>query len=29
LGVDPATEFHDATGRPYRLYLGRPIAELV
>lgn len=29
LGIDPRSEFHDASGRPYRLYLGRPIAPLV
>jgi uncharacterized protein (DUF1501 family) len=29
LGVDPATEFHDSTGRPYRLYLGHPIPDVV
>ncbi len=29
LGVDPRAEFHDANGRPYRMYLGNPIRELV
>lgn len=29
LGVDPATEFHDSAGRPYRLYLGQPIPDVV
>ncbi|MFM8582324.1 MAG: DUF1501 domain-containing protein [Planctomycetaceae bacterium] len=28
LGVDPATEFHDATGRPHRLFQGNPIPGL-
>jgi hypothetical protein len=29
LGVGPETEFHDAQGRPYRLYQGEPIRPLV
>ncbi len=28
LGVDPATEFQDATGRPHRLFQGTPIPGL-
>lgn len=28
LGIGPDREFHDATGRPYRLYRGQPIREL-
>jgi len=27
-GIDPATEIHDQTGRPYRLADGRPIRQL-
>jgi hypothetical protein len=27
-GIDPATEIHDATGRPFKLSEGRPIREL-
>jgi hypothetical protein len=29
LGVDPDAEFRDATNRPYRVYLGRPIPGLL
>ena len=29
LGVGPDREFHDSTGRPYRIYRGEPIAELL
>ncbi len=29
LGVDPATEFTDTQGRPYRVYQGQPIAPLL
>ena len=29
LGVDPRAEFHDAAGRPYRVYLGTPIPQLL
>ncbi|MBI3863408.1 MAG: DUF1501 domain-containing protein, partial [Planctomycetia bacterium] len=29
LGIDSHAEFHDTQGRPYRMYLGRPIAPLV
>ncbi|MEX0728897.1 MAG: DUF1501 domain-containing protein [Planctomycetaceae bacterium] len=28
LGVGPDREFHDSTGRPYRVYRGQPIREL-
>jgi len=28
LGIDPATEFHDSTGRPHRLFQGTPIPGL-
>jgi hypothetical protein len=29
LGIGPDREFHDALGRPFRIYRGRPIAPLV
>jgi hypothetical protein len=29
LGIDPEAEFHDASGRPYRVYLGEPIRPLL
>jgi hypothetical protein len=29
LGVGPEHEFHDAAGRPYRIYRGQPIRELL
>jgi hypothetical protein len=29
LGIDARTEFHDAAGRPYRMYLGEPIRPLL
>ena len=29
LGVGPDEEFHDATGRPYRVYRGQPIRDLI
>lgn len=29
LGIGPDREFHDAAGRPYRIYRGQPIAELL
>ncbi len=29
LGVGPDREFHDADGRPYRIYRGQPIQELI
>ena len=29
LGIGPDAEFHDATGRPYRVYLGGPIPGLL
>jgi hypothetical protein len=28
LGIGPDREFHDSTGRPYRVYRGHPIVEL-
>ncbi|MEZ6032145.1 MAG: DUF1501 domain-containing protein [Planctomycetaceae bacterium] len=28
LGIGPDREFHDSTGRPYRVYRGHPIGEL-
>jgi len=28
LGIGPDREFHDATGRPYRVYRGKPISPL-
>ena len=28
-GIDPATEIHDTTGRPYRVAEGRPLRELL
>ena len=27
-GIDPATDIHDSTGRPYRLAEGEPIRDL-
>ncbi len=29
LGIGPDQEFHDATGRPYRVYRGQPIRDLI
>lgn len=29
MGVDPRAEFHDTSGRPYRVYLGTPILGLL
>ncbi len=29
LGVGPDQEFHDSTGRPYRVYRGQPIRDLI
>ena len=29
LGIGPDTNFHDADGRPYHLYRGRPIEALL
>jgi uncharacterized protein (DUF1501 family) len=29
LGVGPEREFHDASGRPYRIYRGQPIRDLL
>jgi hypothetical protein len=29
LGIDPATEIHDAQGKPYTLCTGRPIPALL
>jgi hypothetical protein len=29
LGIDASAEFHDASGRPYRMYLGEPIRPLL
>jgi hypothetical protein len=29
LGIGPETEFHDDAGRPYRVYRGQPIRELL
>ncbi|HMB06963.1 MAG TPA: DUF1501 domain-containing protein [Isosphaeraceae bacterium] len=29
LEIDPATEYHDPTGRPMRINSGRPLAPLV
>lgn len=29
LGIGPEREFHDASGRPYRIYRGKPIAALL
>jgi hypothetical protein len=29
LGIDPGAEFRDAAGRPYRMWLGKPIKQLM
>jgi len=29
LGIGPEREFHDAEGRPFRVYRGQPIAALI